>query len=201
MARHLEIYTEEQSAEVFLNILLPRLFPNISFKIYPHQGKSDLLKKLPKKLYAARQWMTDDYRIIVLLDRDKEDCEALKLRLENLAHTAGFVTKTQNAAGFQVVNRIAIEELEAWMLGDETAVRAAFPCVPTFIHKEEYQNPDDIINAWETLENLLQRGGYYKKGYPKKDAARKIAANMNPEVNKSRSFHVFIEGVKACLAG
>lgn len=52
---HVEVLVEEPSTEAALQILLPKILGATSFAIHPHQGKSDLLAKLPAKLraYAA----------------------------------------------------------------------------------------------------------------------------------------------------
>ncbi|WP_410250836.1 hypothetical protein [Sodalinema sp.] len=49
--------------------------------------------------------------------------------------------------------------------------------------------------TWETLEKVLQRGGYHKGGLEKLRAAREIAPHMNPSVNRSRSFQVFYKSL------
>ena len=66
-----------------------------------------------------------------LVDEDRQNCNELKTRLENTAHEAGFVTKSSTLpfGDFQVVNRLAIEELEAWFFGDIAALRGAYPRV------------------------------------------------------------------------
>ena len=47
---HLEILVEEDSMEAALRELLPKLAGDMSFAIHRHQGKADLLRKLPKRL-------------------------------------------------------------------------------------------------------------------------------------------------------
>ena len=48
---HVELLVEEPSAEAALQNLLPRIVgPDVSFVIHPHQGKKDLLGKLPAPL-------------------------------------------------------------------------------------------------------------------------------------------------------
>lgn len=119
-AVHFELLVEEPSMEAFLKELLPRLLPqNRTFHIHPFQGKPDLLGKLQSRLRGYSAWLPDNYRIVVVVDRDEEDCRQLKERLEATAADAGL--RTWTAAGaeqWQVVNRIAIEELEAWYFGD-----------------------------------------------------------------------------------
>ena len=68
-----------------------------------------------------------------MVDRDDDDCLALKQKLEDMSTEAGFITKTVSGHDqrFQVANRIAIEELEACFFGDWPAVQAAYPRVST----------------------------------------------------------------------
>lgn len=49
---------------------------------------------------------------------------------------------------FQVVNRIAVEELEAWFFGDWSALQAAYPRVPATIpQKARFRDPDAIVGG------------------------------------------------------
>nr|WP_234300871.1 DUF4276 family protein [Sphaerospermopsis aphanizomenoides] len=102
-----------------LQNILPKIWgENISFDIHTFQGKTDLLSKLPNRLKGYKSWLPDDHRIVVLVDEDREDCKLLKEKLEKIAIDAGFITKTSAGVNqkFQVLNPIAIEELEAWFL-------------------------------------------------------------------------------------
>jgi len=48
-------------------------------------------------------------------------------------------------AGFQVINRIAIEELEAWFFGDWPAMCAAYPKLDASVPKRAgLRDPDAI---------------------------------------------------------
>ena len=100
---------------------------------------------------------------------------------------------------FQVVNRLAIEELEAWFFGDIEALRAAYPEVSrTFHRRPKYRDPDAILGGTsEALARLLK--SYYPRWLPKTKVAEKIALHMEPCRNKSRSFQVFVKGLKACV--
>jgi hypothetical protein len=67
---------------------------------------------------------------VVVVDRDDDDCAKLKKRLEAMAAEAGLATKSKpKSKRFAVVNRLAIEELEAWYFGDWEAVQQAYPKV------------------------------------------------------------------------
>ncbi|MBN1518285.1 DUF4276 family protein [Candidatus Sumerlaeota bacterium] len=188
---HVEVLVEEPSMEAALRELLPRLLGDITFEIYRFQCKDDLLKNLSDRLRAYQHWLPSDWRIIVVIDRDDDDCHELKQRLEKSALKARLRTRTsKKGRNYQLVNRLAIEELEAWYFGDWKAVRTAYPRVPSSIpEKAKYRNPDTISGGtWEAFEHLMQRVGYFRGGLRKIEAARTIAQHWKPEVNTSRSF-------------
>jgi hypothetical protein len=114
--------------------------------------------------------------------------------MNQMAAAAGLVTRSK-AGGkpYAVVTRLAIEELEAWYFGDWDAVRAAYPRVPATIPAQaKYRDPDAIAGGtWEAFERVLQKAGYFKIGLAKMQAARTVAAHMEPDRNASRSFQVF----------
>ena len=92
-----------------------------------------------------------------------------------------------------MINRIAIQELEAWYFGDWDAVRAAYPRVSeTVPRRTGYRDPDAIAGGtWEAFERVLQRSGYFAGGLRKIQAARSIAPHVDPVRNTSHSFQVF----------
>lgn len=189
---HVEVLVEEPSMEAALRSLLPRMLDGASFEVYPHQCKDDLMQRLPARLAGYATWIPDHWRIVVIVDRDDEDCRELKRRLETIASRARIVSKSK-ADGhrpFTLVNRLAIEELEAWYFGDWEAVRAAYPRVPsTIASKAPYRDPDAIKGGtWEAFEREMQRAGYFKTGLRKIEAARSVAAHMDPGRNTSSSF-------------
>jgi hypothetical protein len=199
---HIEFFVEEESAERFLQGFLPKVLGDSdSFFAHMFQGKPDLLDKLPARLKAYRAWLPSDWRIVVLVDEDRQDCRKLKGILEKAAIDAGFATKTSAGKGgqFTVLNRIVIEELEAWYFGDVQALAKAYPGVPTTLdRKERFRDPDAISGGtWETLERILQRAGYYAGGLPKSELAHRIAPLLEPSRNRSRSFKNFVAGLAA----
>jgi len=196
MTTHLEFLVEESSLKESLNQLLPKILPQeISFAIHSYRGKDDLLNKLPSRLQGYKAWMPSHYKIIVLIDEDRQDCKALKQKLEDIALNSGLTTKSKaNSIGpYQVINRIVIEELEAWFFGDPIAICTAYPKVPASIGgKSKYRIPDRISGGtWEALERELQQAGYHAGGLSKNEASRKISEYMEPSRNSSASFQVF----------
>jgi hypothetical protein len=192
---HIEFLVEEPSAEAALRNLLPKLLSEkVSYQIHVFQGKQDLLKNLPKRLTGYRLWLPDDWYIVVLIDKDREKCVELKQRLENIAHNQKFITRSNvsDNGKFNVINRIAIEELEAWFLGDESALHQAYPRIPRYLDKKKkFRDPDAIHKTSEALARVLKRAGYYKGGMPKIEVARRISLHMEPSRNISKSFQVF----------
>ena len=187
-----EFLVEEPSMEVFLRALLPRLLGAAPFEIRTFQCKKDLLTRLPDRL-RGYAWFPEDYRVVVIVDQDSDACQELKQKLEQHALDAGLPTRTHPQQGhFTIVNRIAIEELEAWYFGDWEAVRTAYPRVSQNVpRRARFRNPDAIAGGtWEAFERTLQRHGYFKEGLRKIEAARSIAQYLDPASNTSRSFQV-----------
>ena len=131
---------------------------------------------------------------MVLVDRDEDSCVELKERLEEQAARAGLVTKSRSdGALWHVVNRVVVEELEAWYFGDWPAVQAVHPKLPDGIPKSRgYRDPDAIAGGtWEAFERVLQRHGYAKAGLAKIQTARAIGGHIDPGRSRSPSFLVF----------
>lgn len=197
-ATHVEIFVEEPSAAAALRELVPKIRADLTFNIYEFQGCPDLLGKLPERLRGYRTWLPADWRIIVLIDRDRKDCLALKRQLLDMAEQAGLRTQTRRHAPAQVLVRIAVEELESWFFGDIHALCAAFPGVsPTLAQREGLRYPDAIRSTWERLEQVLQQAGHFRGGLQKIRCAREVAPHMDPENNRSHSFRVFRDGLRA----
>ncbi|MFA4852565.1 MAG: DUF4276 family protein [Bacteroidales bacterium] len=202
---HIEFLVEELSAEKALHNLLPKIITGEhTYKIITYQGKHDMLAKLPYTLKGYAKWIDQNFKIVVLIDRDNMDCFILKEQLEHIANEATLSTKSSvdNNASYTVLNRIAIEELESWFFGDANAVRSAYPRVSAnFEQKSTYRNPDNIQGGtWEALERILQVAGYFRTGIRKTEVANEISKHMQPLNNRSKSFQVFWDGITDTLS-
>jgi hypothetical protein len=198
---HVEFLLEEPSAEAALNQLLPRLLlDGDTWHCVPHRGKDALLLRLPALLknYARRMAHEPDLRVIVLMDADA-DCRKVKVELEGLVAAAHLLTKTTAPANqpFRVLTRLAVAELEAWFLGDREAIQAAYPRVHAHHFKGLNRDPDAILDCWETLHRVLQKGGYYLTSKAKVEWAENIAQHLDPGRNGSASFQYFCQGLAA----
>ncbi|MEG3836732.1 MULTISPECIES: DUF4276 family protein [unclassified Microcoleus] len=191
---------EEASLESALTQILPKILPStVTYKIHAFRGKTDLLAKLPNRLKGYQAWLPPDWKIVILIDEDREDCLKLKQQLEIMAISSGLITKSscQKDKSFQVLNRIVVEELEAWFFGDVEAIRQAYPkASPNLATQKKYREPDAIKGGtWEALERVLRNAGYHQGGLEKYKASSEISKYMNPESNLSKSFKVFYQGL------
>ena len=197
---HVEFLLEEESAKATLTALLPPLLHPLgaTFGIRVFRGKQTLLKELPKRLRGYREQLhaRPDLRVVVLTDRDAEKCSDLKLQLEDIAQAAGLPTKARPTAtgAFVVVTRIACEELEAWLLGDQAAICQAYPRVKAHHFKAAFTHtadPDAIRGGTaEALERVFVEASY-PAGKLKVEWAERIAPHLDPARNRSASFRCF----------
>ncbi len=174
---------EEYSMKVFLDALIPRLFPGLSFLCIPHEGKQDLEKSVPRKLKA---WREPGVRFIVLRDNDGGDCVALKRKLLDLC---------PESRRPQTLVRIACQELEAWYLGDVGALADAFEDedLRRLDAKARWRDPDAVVQPARALEELIP-------AFQKVSGARRMAGRIQRADNRSRSFRALIESVEALAA-
>ncbi|KJS03441.1 MAG: hypothetical protein VR68_01330 [Peptococcaceae bacterium BRH_c4a] len=187
---HIEFLVEEISMRMALENIVPKIIgEEHSFQIHNFRSKQDLLKKLGERLRAySRLRVSWEFKIVVLLDEDRQDCKALKQTMVNAAKSAG--------VDDIILHRIVVEELEAWFIGDVNALRQVFPKIPeTISAKVNFRKPDQILGGtWETLDKLLLQYGY-NTGLIKTEAAKEISKFMDIGKNRSPSFNSFKDGL------
>ncbi len=176
---------EERSMSEMLNVLLPRIIPeNITYKCIAHEGKQNLEKSIPRKLTALK----NTKRFIILRDKDSGDCIKIKQNLAQLC---------QQANRQDTLIRIPCHELEAWFLGDLEAVEKGFKIkqgeLSKLQNKKKYRNPDNIGSPKQELRKLVNN-------YQPINGSRTIAKHLNLDSNNSKSFQVFIQGLKKVIA-
>lgn len=187
--------------EASLREVLPNLVPaQIPFRIVTFQGKTDLLNKLEARMRGYARWSRiTGLMVDVLVDQDQQSCEDLKARMEQAASSAGLFTKTSPAADgtFQVLNRVVVEELEAWFFGDVAAVCRAFPGVsPHLASRASYRHPDAIRGGTAgAFARVLQRAGHHRGGLRKVEAAGAVSRYLDVSANRSPSFQTFRAGL------
>ena len=214
---HFEVLVEDQSGQIALESVMGKILgPNYtehSWQIHsykgigrlpkdlrsaPNRANRLLLDNLPRLLRGYGRGLSDSSSVIVVVDLDDKDCIKFKQILLDVLNTCNPRPKT--------LFRIAIEESEAWLLGDRAAVKSAYTNAKDAFLNNYVQ--DSICGTWEVLADAVHPGGstpLKKLGYPaagiaKCDWAREIAPHMDIESNQSKSFQVFRDGVKN-LAG
>lgn len=206
---HFEILVEDRSGKDALDILIPKIIGSAhSFIIHPYKGiggipknmrnaddasKRILLANLPKLLkgYGKTFAGYQNYRAAVILVCDLDD-KCLKIFRNEL-----FTILNECNPKPETRFCIAIEEGEAWFLGDLDAVKAAYPKAKDAI-LNSYEN-DSICGTWEKLADALYKGGasalsakgWQAVGAEKSKWAKEISPHLTVETNRSPSFQYF----------
>lgn len=200
---HVEFLVEEPSAQAALEVLLPRLLPaGCAFRVRPFEGWQDLPGDLRTLLRGYHRRILregeTDLRVVILLDGDGI-CARRKASVEEKVAEAGLLTRRTAGPGqpFHVLTPIAVQELEAWWLGDRAAIMAAYPNVKAQHFKGVARDPDSLPKPNETLWAVLKQGRYFAAGKRKSQWAAAISRHLDPARNDSASFRYFCEGLAA----
>ena len=207
---HFEILVEDQSGKTALDTLVPGIIgAGHTFTIHSYKGvghipgnmrdaldpsKRILLSNLPKLLKGYGRTFAgygSGYAATVVLvcDLDDRDFDGFLTELTTVLNACNPRPNTRFC--------LAIEEGEAWLLGDRPAIKAAYP---TAIDRvlDEYVN-DSICGTWETLADavypggahVLEAKGWKAVGAEKSKWAEGITSHMDVETNNSPSFQFF----------
>lgn len=207
---HLEILIEDVSGERALQNLVPKILGDgHTFTFHSYKGvgrippnmkdardatKRILLENLPKLLKGFGRTFRGygrDYRaaVVVVCDLDDNDRGKFMTELNQVLNSCHPKPQTRFC--------LAIEEGEAWLLGDIPAVLGAFPKADKDV-LNSYVN-DAICGTWERLADAIYPGGstsLRKKGHraigtEKMRWAREISPRMDVANNQSPSFRSF----------
>ena len=155
---HFEILVEDASGKIALDSILEKILgPNgqeHSYQMFSYKGigripknlrgKTDpqkriLLDRLPKLLRGyGKSLHYSPAVVVVVVDLDDKDCRVFKQEMLDILKTCDPPPKT--------LFRIAIEEGEAWLLGDRNAVKAAYPKAKKQVLNAYVQ--DSICGTW-----------------------------------------------------
>lgn len=206
---HLEVLVEDQSGKKALEILLPELLGDAhTFRVKHYKGighipkdmettqdpsKRMLLAQLPKILEGLGKTFSNypnDYHTAVVVVCDLDDRCMKQFRNELLSILEACNPKPEARFCF------AIEEGEAWFLGDINAIKSAYPKANNQV-LNSYKN-DEICGTWELLAEAIYPGGVKalkegndNVGWVKSKWAENITPNMDVENNQSPSFNYF----------
>lgn len=202
----IEILLEEESAQMLVNGLSSKIFEDPEIEIEFHKLsikplRPESRKRLEDRLRAYNGMIQNGIPVgvVILIDEDREDCKALKQELERITQNVGLRTKTNpRGSKFHVVNRIVVEELEAWHFGDPSALKKAYPNLKFATLRKYARDPDGIPGGtWEKLEKLFKKARY--SSFSKTEVAEKVSQYMRVDDghNSSPSFQAFICGMRA----
>ncbi|MCL2202559.1 MAG: DUF4276 family protein [Defluviitaleaceae bacterium] len=198
---HFEFLVEDASGKKAMEVLAPKLLGDTdTFRIFPYKGNGHLPKGLKPKTDARKRILLDQLPklingygrtpdcgvIVIICDLDSRDYMAFMAQLESLLNSC---TKKPKDTLFC----LAVEEFEAWYLGDLAAIRKAYPNAKEYI-LNRYEN-DSICGTWELLADAIYKGGRIelsKKGQvgvEKYAWAEKISPFMDVSKNASPSFN------------
>jgi len=209
---HFEILVEDLSGKKALDILVPKIIGSThTFTTHPYKGIGRIPKKLEPNSDANKRILLDqlprllqgygrtfanfptNYPVAVILvcDLDNKCLKAFTEELYAILNKCNPKPRTRFC--------IAIEEGEAWFLGDIPAIKTAYPkAKDTILIK--YKN-DSICGTWEYLADAVFGGGaialsskgWQAIGKEKSQWAEKISPHMDVMENTSPSFIYFRE--------
>lgn len=211
---HFEILVEDQSGKKALDILVPKIIDDShTYTVHSYKGigriprnmrdaddagKRILLDNLPKLLkgYGRTFAGYQNYfaAVILVCDLDDKCQKTFRDQLYNILISCNPKPKTRFC--------FAIEEGEAWFLGDLNAIKAAYPNAKDPI-LNSYVN-DSICGTWEKLADAIYKGGKatlaakgsQAVGREKSKWAEEISPHMSIDNNQSPSFCHFREKIR-----
>lgn len=211
---HLEILVEDLSGKKALEILVPKILePEHTFTIHSYKGigripkglkgpsapdKRILLSQLPKLIQGYGKTFANypagySAAVILICDLDDKNLETFRDELTGILNDCSPRPEMKFC--------FAIEEGEAWFLGDIQAIKAVYPKAKDSV-LNAYVN-DSICGTWECLadavfpggSNALSSQGWQRVGAEKSVWAEKIPPNMDMENNTSPSFQYFRQAI------
>lgn len=213
---HIEVLVEDSSGAKLVEMLLPRLIgtwgePH-TWRIHDYAGIGRIPKKLTAATLSSKRALLDSLpgvlrahgkttgidAVVVVLDSDNRDCKELLAELQAVVAGCDPAPNT--------LFRLAIEEIEAWLLGDQPALLRAYPRAKKNVLNSYVQ--DSICGTWEVLADAVYTGGsaaIRKAGWPlpgqvKHEWAAEIGPHLDIENNASPSFCKFRDGLRRLTA-
>lgn len=216
MNMHIEILIEDSSGEQLLEYLLPRILGDQgsphTWRVFSYRGigripqglqtvadpsKRILLDQLPRILGGYGKTPGID-AVVVIVDSDRRDCRQFLTELRAVVAACPQPPNT--------LFRLAIEEMEAWYMGDRNALMQAYPKAKTLVLDRYVQ--DSVCGTWEVLADAVYPGGsnaiaiagWPRPGQVKHEWANTIGPRMSIDNNSSPSFVKFRDGLRRLIS-
>jgi hypothetical protein len=213
---HLEFLIEDSSGEKLLQTLLPKFLgeqgSRHSWRLHSYKGIGRIPKGLKKAGDPTKRMLLDQLQgllrgygrtpgidaVVIILDSDRRDCRDF---LSELKAIVGRCDPPPNA-----MFRLAVEEMEAWYFGDESALLQAYPKAKKEVLNRYTQ--DSVCETWELLADAIYPGGSVaikKAGWPlpgqvKHEWAENIGPLLDPDRNSSPSFGKLRDGLRRLIS-
>ncbi len=212
---HFDILVEDASGKKALDILIPKIIGDQhTFRVTGYRGIGRIPKKLTSGAIARNRLLLDQLpkllrgygrayagypanhpaAVVLVCDLDDKCLKTFRQQLFAVLSACNPRPETRFC--------IAIEEGEAWLLGDVPAIRAAYPRLKDNV-LSGYKN-DSICGTWEVLADAVYTGGssalkkqlWWSVGREKSAWSKKIAPLMDVDNNASPSFRYFREKLR-----
>ena len=207
---HFEILVEDLSGKRALDILMPKIIGDQhTFKVIAYRGVGRIPKNLRSRTDAGKRILLDQLpkllrgygrtfagysvnysaAVILVCDLDDKCLKTFRQELSDVLNSCNPRPETRFC--------IAVEEGEAWLLGDIAAIKTAYPKAKDDL-LNRYEN-DSICETWELLADAvffngasaLKKRGWHAVGIQKSVWADNIAPHMDVDANASPSFQYF----------
>ncbi len=204
---HIHFLVEDQSFKKLLCLVLPKIVSpaDVSYHVSSYVGIGHIPKKLSAQNYRHETLLGDLPRALTALDNTHSiDAIFILMDLDNFDESKRLIElnlikqkQIKRLDSSKVQFFFAIEEMEAWLLGDENAIVKAYPKYKKNIFSKYKQ--DAVCDTWEVLCSVVTK--YTSKNFPvypelgrlKCEWAEKIAVHMRPDLNQSPSFKKFLD--------
>lgn len=215
---HFEILVEDVSGKRALDVLVPKIVGDQhTFRVIPYRGVGRIPKNLKSSADAGERILLDQLprllrgygrtfagylsnhpaAVIVVCDLDDKCLKTFRQELFAILNACNPKPETRFC--------IAVEEGEAWLLGDIPAIKAAYPKAREDV-LNGYKN-DAICGTWELLADavFIKGSGALKKqgpravGREKSAWAGNVAPHMDVDANVSPSFRYFRDKIREII--
>lgn len=216
---HFEILVEDQSGKAALDTLVPQITgPGHTCIVHSYKGLGEIPKRMNDTKQASKRILLDclpkllkgygrtfaDYptaypaAVVLVCDLDSKCLKEFRAELLGVLNACSPKPECRIC--------IAVEEGEAWLLGDLAAVRQAYPKAKGDV-LDSYVN-DSICGTWETLADAVHPGGaaaletkgWQAVGAEKSNWAKAISPRMSRDRNASPSFKYFCRKLDELVA-
>lgn len=210
---HFQFLIEDQSTAALIDLIMKNVIRNPnsdSFDCIPFHGIGGITKKNSVKEMRTGKLLNDLAGYMRGFQRSLEGIPAVLFVVLDLDDNNydWFVKELEGVAALNNITMdhvfcLAVEEVEAWLLGDELAIKAAYPKYRKSVLSSYIQ--DSICGTWEKLADVVFKGGvkgiknqklnWRDVGKLKTEWALNIGKHMNYENNRSPSFQNFMNNV------